>query len=405
MRLIWTTENADHFRTFCTFLSAKNITFSTEEQVNRSWDSVEYGTRKYLLWIQDEDVVEETINYLIRFLENPQAEEFTVTFPQKPESSSTSPVAQYLEARLQKPLQAPDEEVRKQLGGHVRLTALIMVLCSILFLYELYTDRAAGPVPSDVRQELLSTSPVRKTLLFDYPRAYELLDKVVALYGYDALAKPQELPDTGKFLYQQFVNAHTFVGYYTYVVNWLKESLGHEAHKTTVAPLSEVPLFEKVRQGQVWRLWTPALLHYDILHLFFNMIWVLLLATQIEARLGFMRFFAFVFITGCLSNIAQYLMSGPNFLGFSGIICAMATYIKARQQVAPWESYQMSSSTFGFIIFFISILAFLSLLTFFLDVFQNISLPIGIANTAHLVGALVGYVLGRMRFFSWQLHN
>lgn len=405
MRLIWTTENADHFRTFCNFLQAKSVSFSTEEQVNRSWDSEAYGTRKYLLWIQDEDDVEETINYLMKFLENPQSEEFTVIFPQKPEISSASPVTQYLEARLQKPLQAPDVEVRKQLGGHVRLTALIMVLCSVLFLYELYTDRATGPVPSDVRQELLSTSPVRKALLFDYPHSYELLDKVVALYGYDALAKPQELPETGKFLYQQFTNAHTFVGYYPYVVTWLKEAIGSKTSTHSLAPLSEVPLFEKIRQGQFWRLWTPTLLHYDILHLFFNMIWVLLLATQIEARLGFVRFFVFLLITGCLSNIAQYLMSGPNFLGFSGIICAMATYIKARQQVAPWESYQMSSSTFGFIIFFISILAFLSLLTFFLDVFQNISLPIGIANTAHLVGALVGYVLGRMRFFAWQLHN
>jgi len=405
MRLIWTTENADQFRTFCNYLHAKKIIFSTEEQHNRSWESEQYGTRKYLLWIQDEEEVEKAINDLIKFLENPQAEKFAETFPENPELPSHSPVAQYLETRLQKNLQAPDEEVRKELGGHVRLTALIMLVCSLLFLYELYTERHIGPVPAVVQHELLSVSPVRKALLFDYPQSYELLDKVVALYGYDALAKPQDLPDPGKFLYQQFLQESSFPGYYPYLVAWSKETIRKEKVQTPPPPLQEVQLIEKIRQGQLWRLWTPVLVHYDILHLFFNMVWVLILATQIEARLGFMRFLAFLLITGVSSNIAQYLMSGPNFIGFSGIICAMATYIKARQQVAPWESYQMASSTFGFIIFFISILAFLSLLTFFLDVFQNISFPIGIANTAHLVGAAVGYFLGRLRFFTWQLHN
>ena len=65
----------------------------------------------------------------------------------------------------------------------------------------------------------------------------------------------------------------------------------------------------------------------------------------------------------------------------------------------------MSASTFAFIMFFIGVLALLSVVTFMLEVFQNVALPINIANTAHLVGALIGYGLGKMRFFSWQLHK
>lgn len=403
MRLIWTTENADHFRSFCTYLDAKNVRFITEEQLNKSWDSDQYGTRKYLLWIQDEDQLDQSITFLIKFLENPLSQEYQVLPANEPSAQSLSPVTQYLESRVHQSLELSEEKM--ELGGHVRLTTLILLFCSFLFLYELYIERQLGPPPPEARRAVLAVSPARKMLLFDYPHTYELVDKVVALYGYPALAKPQELPEAGKFLYQQHLKEAAFPGYYPYVAEWAKEKLNTEQRNPQTPLLEEISLFEKIRTGQIWRLWTPVLLHADILHIFFNMIWVLLLATQIESRLSVARFLLFLSITGCLSNTAQYLMSGPNFIGFSGIICAMATYIRARQKVAPWESYQMSSSTFAFIIFFISILAFLSMLTFVLDVFQNMAFPIGIANTAHLVGALTGYLLGRMQFFSWQLHK
>ena len=44
----------------------------------------------------------------------------------------------------------------------------------------------------------------------------------------------------------------------------------------------EIPLFEKIRQGELWRLFTPCILHRDFLHILFNMIWVWILVKQIE---------------------------------------------------------------------------------------------------------------------------
>ncbi|MBS0654859.1 MAG: rhomboid family intramembrane serine protease, partial [Verrucomicrobia bacterium] len=149
----------------------------------------------------------------------------------------------------------------------------------------------------------------------------------------------------------------------------------------------------------------PIFLHNDILHLFFNMIWLLVLGFQIEARMKPWKYILFIVIIAATSNTAQYLMTGPNFIGFSGVVCGMVTYIRARQKIAPWEGYQMSSTTFAFICFFIGILAVLSLATFLLDVFENVSFLIGIANTAHLVGASIGYILGRISFFSRQINS
>lgn len=404
MRLVWTTENADQFRAFCSFLHAKSILFTTEEQVVRDWASEQYGTRKYLLWITDEDQVDTCIEWLVKFIDNPTAAEFVANQLQEARSSagSSSSVKAYLEERLKRPI-AREEERKKEFSGHIRLTAFVILVCSLLFLYELYTEKKTTPTPPEVRQEFVGLSPIRKLLLFDFPEAYELVNKIVLSYGPNALTKPQELPDAGKYLYSEFLRHPAFPGYFPYMLAYSKQLAGREVPKNP--PLEEVTLFEKIREGQVWRLFSPTLLHVDILHLFFNMIWVLLLGTQIEARIGSIRLLLLMLISGVISNIAQYLMSGPNFVGFSGIICAMATYIKARQLVAPWEAYQMSASTFAFIMFFIGVLALLSVVTFMLEVFQNVALPINIANTAHLVGALIGYGLGKMRFFSWQLHK
>ncbi|MBS0635385.1 MAG: rhomboid family intramembrane serine protease [Verrucomicrobia bacterium] len=397
MRLVWTSDNADQFRAFCNYLQAKSITFTTEEQVVSDWSSEQYGTRKYLLWITEEDQAEVALHWLDKYLANPNAAEFaTIT----PTIRSTSSVTQYLEQRLRRPIVTDDEEVRKEFSGHIRLTAFIILLCSLIFLSEFYAERRAKSTP---KQEQIVLSPIHKALLFDYPLSFDLANKIVLLYGADALTHPQDLPEPGRYLYSELLKHPAFMGYYPYFVTFFEKELDKVPSQNP--PLKELTLFEKIRSGEVWRLISPVVLHADILHLFFNMIWVLLLGTQIEARIGSFRLLILMLISGVFSNIGQYLMSGPNFVGFSGIICAMATYIRARQQIAPWEAYQMSNSTFQFIMFFIGILALLSLVTFFLRVFQEISLPFAIANTAHLVGAITGYYLGKMRFFSWQLHR
>ena len=254
-----------------------------------------------------------------------------------------------------------------------------------------------GQNQGQIQEKLLTTSPVTRALLFDYPHSYELLDKITTLYGYDSLLKPQELPKAGKFLYEEYLKEPIWQGIYPYLLAFTKEACGKNPER--LPPLSQMKLFEKEKEGEYWRLFSPILLHNDILHLFFNMIWLLLLGTQIELKIGPWRSLAFILAVACISNCAQYLMTGPLFLGISGVICGQAFFIRARQARAPWEGYQMTSGTFAFICFFIGTLATFSLVIFFLEVFESYSLHIAIANMAHLVGALTGYLLGRMGYF------
>ena len=77
-----------------------------------------------------------------------------------------------------------------------------------------------------------------------------------------------------------------------------------------------------VNSGEYWRLFTVALVHGGLTHLFFNMFSLLVLGNPIEAALGKARFlviFFFSLLTGSLASL--YLNSYPHVsVGASGAI-------------------------------------------------------------------------------------
>src|SRR5258706_10777928 len=91
------------------------------------------------------------------------------------------------------------------------------------------------------------------------------------------------------------------------------------------------PPFSDVLHGEVWRLVTPIFLHFGILHIFFNMWWLLDIGSAIETRIGELRYAALVFFTAVVSNVAQYAWTGdPFFGGMSGVLYALFAYAWVR---------------------------------------------------------------------------
>jgi len=90
-----------------------------------------------------------------------------------------------------------------------------------------------------------------------------------------------------------------------------------------------------IMAGQVWRLFTPALLHGGLLHLIFNMWWMYDLGTLIERRIGSIRFLLLVLGTGVASSMAQFLAVGPNFVGMSGVVYGLFGYAWVRGRLDP----------------------------------------------------------------------
>jgi membrane associated rhomboid family serine protease len=91
-----------------------------------------------------------------------------------------------------------------------------------------------------------------------------------------------------------------------------------------------------VNSGEYWRLFTVALVHGGLTHLFFNMFSLLVLGNPIEAAFGKARFlviFTVSLLTGSLASI--YLNSAPQVsVGASGAIFGLfGAFIALRKRI------------------------------------------------------------------------
>ena len=94
-----------------------------------------------------------------------------------------------------------------------------------------------------------------------------------------------------------------------------------------ISDVNETSRFSSVLQGQGWRVITPIFLHFNFMHILFNMLWLKDLGKLIEYRKGGIFFFFFILLSGILSNIPQYLINGPSFGGMSGVVYALLGYL------------------------------------------------------------------------------
>lgn len=383
MRLVCSLNDQQKAYTLSAYLLQQKIENRLELITNSDWSSPEYGTITCNIWVIDEDQLEQSQQIVEEFLRDPDNPRFlpptetTAPFQDEPSPITMNPNAA---AKTVEPLGI--------------ITGYILFICVIFLIISSLTSPAVKAIPQGLPYEPILFSPLNKALLYDYPKAYEIVDKLVETYGLDTLVTESPLPKGSQQLIDEFNHTPYWKGFYEKMVQHFRDP--SSSWEITA------PLFEKEREGELWRLLTPIFLHGDIFHLFFNMIWLIVLGKQMEQRLGKAKYILFIAIAALISNTAQYFMSGPNFLGFSGVLCAMLTFIWFRQRKAAWEGYLLEKSTMAFITFFIIFMFCLQVISFFFEAHENTNFSIGIANTAHLTGALVGYILSRFQFFAWR---
>ncbi len=170
------------------------------------------------------------------------------------------------------------------------------------------------------------------------------------------------------------------------------------AQSLSFAPVQEVGKhyewngLEKIKQGQVWRVVTPIFLHMGILHLAFNMIWLYQLGSQIESLRGPWRFALLVLAIAICSNVLQYYYPfklvpfgfstrSAVFGGMSGVVYGLFGYIWMKRRYQPELGLYVDETTVIILIawLLICMVGYIPLLG-----------SISIANTAHLIGLLVG---------------
>lgn len=145
------------------------------------------------------------------------------------------------------------------------------------------------------------------------------------------------------------------------------------------------PLAQVFAQHQWWRLLTPSLLHFSLLHLMTNVVLFWEFGRRIEARLGGV-FMALLFVWGSVvANIAQYLLSpAAIFGGLSGVVIAELGFTFTVGRTRAYATL-LPNPVFAAVML-LSLLVMSSGIT---DVFG-----LHIANGAHWAGLAAGVALG-----------
>lgn len=144
-------------------------------------------------------------------------------------------------------------------------------------------------------------------------------------------------------------------------------------------------LGEALASGQVWRLMSPAFLHFGWMHLIFNMLWLWYFGRQVEALQGSRRMLTLLLVAGIGANLAQYTAGTVLFGGMSGVDFALLGYVWLMSRRAPRSGFFVPQML---VVFMLGWLVFAMTDMAALVGFGNV------ANEAHLGGLVVGLALG-----------
>ncbi|KAB7894916.1 rhomboid family intramembrane serine protease GlpG [Rouxiella sp. S1S-2] len=131
---------------------------------------------------------------------------------------------------------------------------------------------------------------------------------------------------------------------------------------------------------ELWRWFTPAFLHFSLMHILFNVMWWWYLGGPVEKRLGSGKLFTIALISALLSGWGQSIFSGIYFGGLSGVVYALMGYVWLTGELKPESQLSLPR---GLMVFAIAWLV--------LGYFNVMGLAI--ANAAHVFGLVVGLIM------------
>jgi GlpG protein len=136
----------------------------------------------------------------------------------------------------------------------------------------------------------------------------------------------------------------------------------------------------EIRHGQLWRVITPIFIHFSVLHILFNMLWLRDLGSMIEGRQSTWMLAILVLAIAACSNLGQFLVAGPVFGGMSGVVYGLLGYIWMRGKFDPGSGLHLQPSTVTMMIIWFFVC--------FTPIMPHV------ANAAHAVGLIMGIAWG-----------
>ena len=141
-----------------------------------------------------------------------------------------------------------------------------------------------------------------------------------------------------------------------------------------------------------WRLITPTFLHFSLTHLIFNCLWIYILGSKIEIIDGRGMFLTLFLFAGLSSNLGQYFFTGDYlFGGLSGAVYGLLGFCFILDLDYRGQRYDLPNALYIFMFIWL-LLGFTGILSIF--GFGNV------ANIAHLVGMIAGFIFGLITKFN-----
>ena len=146
------------------------------------------------------------------------------------------------------------------------------------------------------------------------------------------------------------------------------------------------PLAQGLAEGQWWRLVSPMLLHFGVLHLAMNGLWYWELGKRIELRQGPWLLAGLTLLFSLVSNLAQHYTSGPSlFGGLSGVLYGLLGHVWLYQWLAPNPHFNLPKG--------VLVMMLIWLVICLTGVVGQLGFG-QIANAAHVGGLLIGCLTG-----------
>ncbi len=146
----------------------------------------------------------------------------------------------------------------------------------------------------------------------------------------------------------------------------------------------ETDTLPEISNGQVWRLFTPILLHFSIFHLALNGAGMFLIGGPIEVLKGPVVLGVLVLVCGVVSNLAQFYLGASTppslFGGLSGVIYALFGYLWMHSVFNHTLNLNLPKQ--------FVVIMLLWLVLCWIGVIPNV------ANWAHTAGLICGLIIG-----------
>jgi len=149
---------------------------------------------------------------------------------------------------------------------------------------------------------------------------------------------------------------------------------------------------DAIRAGQLWRFFTPMLLHGSILHIGFNMYALNAFGAGLERRYGHGRFLLLYILSGFAGTVFSFLFSSAYSIGASGAIFGLV----AAEGIFLFQNRKLFGSrvrgALNNVIFVVAINLFLGLQP-------------GIDNWGHLGGLMGGLIFAWFAGPHWEVQG